>query len=991
MTIEKIVRYFTFLLTLSSLVAVAQEISPNLSEGFTFVESLKSVDGAYIETGVSQKGATNSVQIEAVIDVVALESGKRQLMGFDGKKNNYFGLSAQKKFEVGGKEGILALENVRYRLLSTQTANGIRLEIFKVDSQSGEETFLQTIENNANAGFNNSSCKIFRISGFSCPGLQLHAFKIIIDGKLQGDFRPVWNEPEKFGALYDVVNGKLFKNAGKGNFVVGETDSNLLNLAAQKIFAPVETSLKKLDDKKPKNKTVALEKNLTASCLRSVWPVVLAAFLVSLLLSGLYAFARSYFSFALARSPIFLISFLILVLWLGGLTHCLPLSLLFLGAVSVYGWFLIFKKTSRKFWRDSLWQDFGYLFFLLGIFIIGLSVRTLTIEGEKVALNFMPFLSQLSVHGSCLEYFRHHDLAVLGVLSWLLNKLSFGAFNQSSILWAQLILVLSAFSTILSFYRVRSGLVVLWLLVFFLALALLDSTVDFYFLLGGILLGGGALFLNLLASSKRFAYKILTLALATVVFLFLLASPNQDLGTDFRYVFPTGTFAIWLFGVTLLIIAYSKTKKLWAFLFPLIVLLLLAPTGQIFFAIGSGFLFLLFLLLAKRARKTLLKSDALLLVFWLCFSALATLVFVSKAEFTSNVAYNFGETFLQSTTKCGVIAWHSEKLSDGKHFTTVSQILNALSNWWQAEPIIQNVFCFNHFLLLTAFAILALLLLLLFGQPTLKTTSKISLASGFVFLLFGALLVFVLSLYLAKLNSLFEIGPKGVWLQGSLIFFPIIALLCGIILGYSFKVINLIRRRNFINALLLLALIFPAIFLYLWLPNRSEIWHGVKVGAFNQKFQALFSKIKSSATCDRLLILSKAPLQRLEAAYLLLNLPQGYPKQIAFISLDDEAQFLGRAASLSDKILWVTGLKNQVVNLPLTLENLFCVTNYDKFRSAALFQKTQVDNHIYFLEKKIKPSAVGPNLLKNASLQILFLLGICRSEKGTLPVNQKSP
>ena len=253
--IEQMLKIILACLFPLSLLAAAEAASV-LPEGWEYAESLTSIDGAYINTGISQSNATRSVKMDCVLEVMKETPGKRRLMGFLGKVNNYFGVNGKNYFELGSMARYKVEVGTKYRLVSDQTVDGIYLNVYKY-SLDDEEVFVGTIENHVNYAYNKTVCNIFAIGNWPCDDIKIYSFKLLIDDALVLDLRPVWNKSLESGGMFDLLTSKVFQNSGKGKFVVREEVSAIPSdlsedhyEAPEKISAEISPSLLKAAPKK---------------------------------------------------------------------------------------------------------------------------------------------------------------------------------------------------------------------------------------------------------------------------------------------------------------------------------------------------------------------------------------------------------------------------------------------------------------------------------------------------------------------------------------------------------------------------------------------------------------------------------------------------------------------------------------------------------------------------------------------------------------------
>lgn len=172
--------------------------------------------GGYIKTGVTQSGAT-TVELDCLLEITSLNYSKRRLMGFDGAgPKNYFGVTTNNHFEIWNPTVLTAELGVKYRLHMTQNKTTTLLEVF---SEGGE--LLDSVTGNAK-GINSSECQIFTInssSAYTCYGIRVYDFKVIIDGDVKRDLVPVYDVSQGKAGMYDSVSETAFYAYGSGQIV----------------------------------------------------------------------------------------------------------------------------------------------------------------------------------------------------------------------------------------------------------------------------------------------------------------------------------------------------------------------------------------------------------------------------------------------------------------------------------------------------------------------------------------------------------------------------------------------------------------------------------------------------------------------------------------------------------------------------------------------------------------------------------------------------
>ena len=187
---------------------------------YTPIEYLESTGTQYIDTGISQHIALSSITQYIGIGFSDFYNA-RQLSGFNGAKDNYFGITPINNgfvFDIqpSPKGTHIIIKNIKYDLRLEQLSNKTTL-IVKLD-----DTIVDSLVATSYAGFNSSKLYIYRTSGNYTPlyYARIYYYKVLLDNILVRDFIPVL-DPADVPCMYDRVTNTYFYNSGTGNFIAG--------------------------------------------------------------------------------------------------------------------------------------------------------------------------------------------------------------------------------------------------------------------------------------------------------------------------------------------------------------------------------------------------------------------------------------------------------------------------------------------------------------------------------------------------------------------------------------------------------------------------------------------------------------------------------------------------------------------------------------------------------------------------------------------------
>lgn len=173
--------------------------------GYTVLDYIEATGTQWINTGV-----TGHARWE--FDIQFTNTTKRQLMGYWGSQDEYWGC------QTDGKYGLLAG--------STIGVAGGRDTIVH-DFQQGAATLWtqnQTFGIGGNATLGSNQYQLFNImgegSGYTCYA-KLWRCKCVQSGSLIRDFIPAQRNSDGYIGLYDIVNNVFYTNAGTGAFTAG--------------------------------------------------------------------------------------------------------------------------------------------------------------------------------------------------------------------------------------------------------------------------------------------------------------------------------------------------------------------------------------------------------------------------------------------------------------------------------------------------------------------------------------------------------------------------------------------------------------------------------------------------------------------------------------------------------------------------------------------------------------------------------------------------
>ena len=174
----------------------------SVPQGYTELEYIEATGTQWINTGV-----TGHARWE--FDIEFTKTNKRQLMGYYGNQDEYWGC------QTDGKYGLFAG--------STIGAAGGRDTIVH-DFQQGAATLWtqnQTLGIGGNATLGSNQYQLFDIMSdpqFCCHA-KLYRCKCVQNGSLIRDFIPAMRNSDGVIGLIDVVNNVFYTNAGTGHFV----------------------------------------------------------------------------------------------------------------------------------------------------------------------------------------------------------------------------------------------------------------------------------------------------------------------------------------------------------------------------------------------------------------------------------------------------------------------------------------------------------------------------------------------------------------------------------------------------------------------------------------------------------------------------------------------------------------------------------------------------------------------------------------------------
>lgn len=200
------------------------EVSDGIPDEYTRVEYIESTGTQYIKTGIHQNTSLNSVETRVGFGYSVLPTD-RQLMGFSGNKDNYFGvyLATDKLvFDLSpatrGTYAIVA--NTKYDIYTKQVSTGITLQSYL------NGTLVENIMSEYVPGFDTSELYLFRLSDpnweerFIVKRGRLYYYQVFMNNRVVLDMVPVVNQ-SNVACMYDKVSGQCFYNSGTGSFITG--------------------------------------------------------------------------------------------------------------------------------------------------------------------------------------------------------------------------------------------------------------------------------------------------------------------------------------------------------------------------------------------------------------------------------------------------------------------------------------------------------------------------------------------------------------------------------------------------------------------------------------------------------------------------------------------------------------------------------------------------------------------------------------------------
>lgn len=177
---------------------------PQPEPEYTQLSYIESTGTQYIDTGINDEYILS-------MTVQFTNTGARNLMGQSSNAGNYFGSTADGYFELGGDaiSTVKATEKHRITVISTKT--NITLTVEQGDTIVRDKTSA--------ADTNLMICG--GVSGYVCNAKIWDCTISTISGDMIRNFVPA--EKDGIIGLYDKVEGKIYTNAGTGDFIAGES------------------------------------------------------------------------------------------------------------------------------------------------------------------------------------------------------------------------------------------------------------------------------------------------------------------------------------------------------------------------------------------------------------------------------------------------------------------------------------------------------------------------------------------------------------------------------------------------------------------------------------------------------------------------------------------------------------------------------------------------------------------------------------------------
>ena len=194
--------------------------------GYTELEYIQNASTGYIDTGVYQNTSLNNIESYIGFAYTATPSD-RQLMGFNGEKDNYWGIRPDGNkvvFDIQpsppGTYGILV--NTKYDIYTKQIKQSYTLKAYL--NNTLVEDFIAT----GYRGFNDSQLRIFNLGDgmhgttrYQAKNFRIYYYRVYMDGNLVFNGIPARRNSDGVIGIYDSVSNTFKTNSSSGTFIAG--------------------------------------------------------------------------------------------------------------------------------------------------------------------------------------------------------------------------------------------------------------------------------------------------------------------------------------------------------------------------------------------------------------------------------------------------------------------------------------------------------------------------------------------------------------------------------------------------------------------------------------------------------------------------------------------------------------------------------------------------------------------------------------------------
>ena len=537
---------------------------------------------------------------------------------------------------------------------------------------------------------------------------------------------------------------------------------------------------------------------------------------------------------------------------------------------------------------------------------LGLLSAGFNLEGNAIVCRLIPNIQKLCSYGFCEDIFSRREVAAIGVLAWMCHKLAFCIFDQSVILFAQAVLLLASFVTLFAYFKNDILRAATWTALLLFSLFLIGSANKFNLLLGAAILSFTALIMMLGPSPSRILSRLVALSIFVLVFLSLCNLPSVFSTDNLRFLFPTGLFALCLAGVWLSFFRKKNAFNLLSLLPCFFLLELLAPYPHCFVPPLTLLLFSILVLpelirnlkLTERARSC--KTIVAALVFSLIAISFLAIRYapLERGDGSSASGRSFWAQATRNAKEGEALVFHSEKAKDAKVFKSLFLLHEELSSLLGGGNVKKVTFLQIVFLVLLVFVFESVIILLVFPQRSFITVAKNAALLG------SSFLIALPALWISYARLPFSLDKAALWSDCSLLLFPLCTMLIFSLAQITCKIFLLPKRNGSVFSFLLSLLAIPSLILYAWPPNSQEIFKGTFISGLNYKYSSLFRNLSLPAS-ERLVVLSKKPLDKLDVCYAMMNFGARLPKKIALHNLKESYDKVAADLFSADHVLYI--------------------------------------------------------------------------------------